>query len=65
MGFLTGFAFALFCASLGVGIGEAGGTPASHSLIADYFSPEKRTTALSIPSTGTHVGILIGMVAGA
>lgn len=110
MGFLTGFAFALFYATLGipvarladnwsrrnviaisitvwsgmtamcgaaasfwqlallrigVGVGEAGGTPPSHSLIADYFPPEQRSTALSLHSTGTQFGVLIGMLGGA
>jgi predicted MFS family arabinose efflux permease len=110
MGFLTGFAFALFYATLGipvarladswsrrnviaisitlwsgmtalcgaaasfwqlallrigVGVGEAGGTPPSHSLIADYFPPEQRSTALSIHATGTQFGVLIGMLGGA
>lgn len=110
MGFLTGFAFAMFYATLGVpvarladnwsrrnvlawslaiwsgltalcgaatsfsqmallrigvGVGEAGGTPPSHSLIADYFPPEKRSSAMSIHATGTQFGILIGMLGGA
>ena len=110
MGFLTGFAFALFYATLGipvarladrwsrrnviaisislwsamtalcgaagsfaqlalfrvgVGVGEAGGTPPSHSLIVSYFPPQQRSTALSIHSTGTQFGILIGMLGGA
>ena len=55
----------LAVARVGVGIGEAGGTPPSHSLIADYFPLEQRTTALSIHATGTQFGILIGMLGGA
>jgi predicted MFS family arabinose efflux permease len=110
MGFLTGFAFALFYATLGipvarladawsrrnviaiaitlwsgmtalcgaagsfwqlallrvgVGVGEAGGTPPSHSLITDYFPPHQRSTAFSIHATGTQFGVLIGMLGGA
>jgi MFS family permease len=110
MGFLTGFAFALFYATLGipvarladswsrrnviaisitvwsgmtalcgaatsfwqlalfrigVGVGEAGGTPPSHSMIADYFPPQQRSTAFSLHATGTHFGVLIGMLGGA
>lgn len=110
MGFLTGFAFALFYATLGVpvarladnwsrrnvltialalwsgltalcgaaanfsqmallrigvGVGEAGGTPPSHSLIADYFPPEKRSSALGVHAIGTQIGILVGMFGGA
>ena len=36
----------IFLARIGVGIGEAGSSPASHSLIADLFPPERRATAL-------------------
>lgn len=48
----------------GVGIGEAGGTPAAHSLIADHFPPEKRATALSIYALGVPIGILTASFAG-
>ncbi len=109
MGFLTGFAFALFytfcglplarwadhgnrgtvislglflwslmtaltgmttsflqiaAARVGVGIGEAAATPASHSLISDYFPPERRATALAIFNMGASIGILLGFVIG-
>lgn len=33
---------------VGVGIGEAGCSPPSHSLITDYYPPKARATALSI-----------------
>lgn len=49
---------------IGVGVGEAGGSPPSHSLISDYFSEEKRGTALGIFSLGVPIGILIGFLAG-
>ena len=32
----------------GVGAGEASATPATYSLLADWFPPERRATALSI-----------------
>src|SRR5262249_14952739 len=32
----------LFAYRMGVGVGEAGGGPPAHSLIADYFPPERR-----------------------
>ena len=54
----------LLIARIGVGIGEAGGSPPSHSLIADYFPPETRSTALGIYSLGIPVGILFGNLAG-
>ena len=30
---------------IGVGVGEAGSNPPSHSMIADLYPPEKRSTA--------------------
>ena len=50
---------------VGVGVGEAGGTPPSHSLIASYFPSEKRSTAMGIFGTGTQIGVLVGMFGGA
>ncbi|XOV87835.1 MAG: spinster family MFS transporter [Pseudomonadota bacterium] len=54
----------LLIARIGVGIGEAGGSPPSHSLIADYFAPNKRSSALGIYALGIPVGILFGNLAG-
>ena len=38
--------------------------PPAHSIISDYFPPEKRATALSIYSMGIYIGILFGFAAG-
>lgn len=54
----------LFLARVGVGIGEAGGSPPSHSMISDYFPPNKRATALAIYSMGVYLGILVGYSGG-
>ena len=54
----------LLFARIGVGIGEAGGSPPAHAMISDYFPPEKRATALSVYSTGIYIGILIGFLIG-
>ncbi len=54
----------LTLARVGVGIGEAGGSPPSHSLIADYFPKEKRSTALSIYSLGIPFGQMFAFLAG-
>ena len=54
----------LLIARIGVGIGEAGGSPPSHSLLADYFAPGKRATALGIYALGVPIGILFGNLAG-
>src|SRR4249919_2692004 len=54
----------LLLARIGVGVGEAGGSPPAHAMISDYFPPEKRSTALSIYSAGIYFGVLIGFVMG-
>ena len=58
-GFATRFSH-LLLARMGMGVGEAGGGPASQALIADYFPVEQRSTALAIYVLGASVGILIG-----
>ncbi|MDM9630915.1 spinster family MFS transporter [Robiginitalea aurantiaca] len=62
-GMATNFVQMLF-ARIGVGIGEAGGSPPSHSIISDYFEPQKRATALSIYSVGIYIGIFVGFTIG-
>src|SRR5262249_31772995 len=54
----------LALARIGVGVGEAACSPPAHSLLADYFPPERRATALAIYSMGIHVGVLGGFVIG-
>lgn len=54
----------LLLARIGVGIGEAGGSPPAHAMISDCYPPEKRGTALSIYSMGVHLGILLGFLVG-
>jgi MFS family permease len=54
----------LLLARIGVGVGEAGGSPPAHAMISDYFPPKKRSTALSIYSAGIYFGILIGFLMG-
>jgi MFS family permease len=62
-GLATGFwQFAL--ARVGVGIGEAGGTPPAHSLITDYTPKEKRASALAFYSMGVPLGTLVGLIFG-
>ena len=64
---LSGFAGSysqLLLARIGVGIGEAGGSPPAHSMISDYYSPDVRARAFSVYSTGLHFGILVGFIAG-
>lgn len=54
----------LVIARIGVAVGEAGGVAPSHSLIADYFAPDRRATALGIFSLGVPIGVLLGNLAG-
>ena len=54
----------LAIARIGVGIGEAAGSPPAHSLISDYFPPERRASAMSIYNVGIPVGVMIGYLAG-
>ena len=49
---------------IGVGVGEAGCSPPAHSMIADYFPANKRSTALGIYSLGIPFGIMFGLFAG-
>ena len=60
----TGF-WHLALLRVGVGIGEAGGTPPSQSLLADYFAPERRAFAQGILATAPNIGILVGLFGGA
>lgn len=54
----------LVLARAGVGIGEAGCTPTSHALIADYTPKEKRASALAFYAMGTPIGSLVGLALG-
>lgn len=49
---------------IGVGVGEAGSNPPSHSMIADLYPPDRRATAMAIFGTGINWGILIGFLVG-
>src|SRR6202021_780920 len=56
--------FQLLLARIGVGVGEAGGSPPAHAMISDYFPPKKRSTALSVYSAGIYLGTLIAYMMG-
>jgi MFS family permease len=62
---LCGFAHSfwqLAFARFGVGLSEPGALPAAQSLIADYFPPDRRATAVAILSNGgSAVGWLVGI----
>jgi len=54
----------LALARVGVGLGEAACSPPAHSLLSDYFPPERRGTAFSIYALGIPIGSAIGTFAG-
>jgi MFS family permease len=54
----------LVAARVGVGIGEAGCIPATHSMLGDYYPRELRPRALAIHSAGMYLGLLCGMFGG-
>jgi MFS family permease len=54
----------LFLLRLGVGIGEAGGTPPSQSLISDYFPAARRGTAMAVFNMGVPAGSFLGFLLG-
>jgi predicted MFS family arabinose efflux permease len=54
----------LTLARIGVGIGEAGCSPPAHSMIADYYPPEQRSTAMGFYTLGISAGIMLAYLAG-
>ena len=56
--------FHLLLARIGVAVGEAGASPASHSMISDMFPPERRATALGIYALGIPIGTMLGNLSG-
>lgn len=54
----------LLLARIGVGVGEAGGTPASQSMMADLFPFSQRTLATSIFALGAAAGSMLGATGG-
>lgn len=62
-GFATSF-IALFIFRIGVSIGEAGCSPPANSIIADYFIPTERSTAVSVYALGIPLGGMVAYVFG-
>ncbi|SIN64485.1 Predicted arabinose efflux permease, MFS family [Parasphingorhabdus marina DSM 22363] len=64
---VTGFAgnfVHLLLARLFVGAGEAGNTPASYSLLADFCNFQIRPIAYAIFSSGGSIGLMVGLALG-
>ena len=55
----------LLLARIGVGIGEAGSSPQSHSMIADMYAEHERSRALAFYAMGVYVGGMLGFLIGA
>lgn len=54
----------LFLARVGTAIGEAGGSPPSHSLISDYFPKTRRGTAFAVYALAVPIGTSLGAALG-
>jgi MFS family permease len=50
----------LLLGRIGVGVGEAGGTPPCNAIVADYFAPARRPMALGVFALGAPVGAWLG-----
>ncbi len=50
----------LLMGRIGVGVGEAGATPPSTSIVSDYFPADRRPMALSILALGAPIGAWMG-----
>lgn len=54
----------LALARIGVGVGEAGCSPPAHSMIADLYPPERRSTAMGLYTVGISTGIMLAYLLG-
>ena len=61
---LVGSFWQLAAARVGVGIGEAGGTPPAHSMLADIYPMKERGRAMGIYTMGIPIGVLFGFLLG-
>ncbi len=57
-------AVSLFAARVLVGVGEAGGSPPSVALVADYFSRERRAFAFGVLYLYIPLGFVVGYLGG-
>ncbi|MEO6153881.1 MAG: MFS transporter [Croceibacterium sp.] len=62
-GFVSSFT-GLLLARIGVGVGEAVGLPANQSIVADFFPPSRRATAMSVLLLAPPVGAFLGSAGG-
>ena len=62
-GFVGNFLQLVLC-RIGVGVGEAGSSPPSHSMISDLYPPEERSSALGVYALGVYIGVMLGFLIG-
>jgi predicted MFS family arabinose efflux permease len=62
-GFATGYGW-LFAARVGVGMGEAGQSAPSQSVVSDYFPPHRRGFAMGVLYSFVPIGYLVSYSAG-
>lgn len=62
-GFARTFAM-MFLARVGVGVGEAGFSPAAYSIITDYFPADKLSRALSVYTAALYLGSGLALLLG-
>lgn len=65
LGAVAGNAWTLALTRAGTAISEAGGAPASMSMIADLYPPHRRSRAMSVFAMGASLGSLLALVGGA
>jgi len=56
--------WSLFLTRIGVGVGEAGLSPAAYSLISDYFPPDRLGVAISVYYMGVFLGSSLALLVG-
>jgi len=62
-GFVQSF-LQILLVRIGVGVGEAGGTPASQAMISDFFKKEDRAVAFAIYASSVYIGLFLGFTMG-
>lgn len=62
-GFVQSF-LQILLVRIGVGVGEAGGAPASQAMISDYFKKEDRAVAFAIYASSVYIGLFLGFSMG-
>ena len=65
LGAVAGSAWTLSLARAGTAVSDAGGAPASMSMIADLYPPAERSRAMSVYTSGATFGSLLALLGGA